>query len=232
MTRTSIQPRHCERAPASVAIHKTAWIASSASPSRNDNPRKPGQPPAKLRRSEADKHPAKLRRSEAGKHPAKLRRSEADKHPAKRQRSEAGWTPERRARHAAAIRRWAPWTKSTGPKTAAGKARSSRNAAKPHLKSSPDRLLQSALKRQKRYLADIARFLDLQKKSCKNELLKRPLKTRRKKLVKEGRSVTAALLAALLAALAWGKYLAVVTDKALIDADEARKRVEICGPIG
>ena len=39
-----------------------------------------------------------------------------------------GWTPERRARQAQAIRRWRPWEHSTGPRTAAGKARSARNA--------------------------------------------------------------------------------------------------------
>ena len=39
----------------------------------------------------------------------------------------SGWTLERRARQSAAIHRWAPWTKSTGPKTLAGKAVSSRN---------------------------------------------------------------------------------------------------------
>lgn len=38
------------------------------------------------------------------------------------------WTPERRARQAEAIRDWAPWTRSTGPVTAQGKARASRNA--------------------------------------------------------------------------------------------------------
>ena len=38
------------------------------------------------------------------------------------------WTPERRARQAEAIRRWQPWTRSTGPRTAEGKAISSRNA--------------------------------------------------------------------------------------------------------
>ena len=43
-------------------------------------------------------------------------------------RSRAGWTPERRARHAEKIRAWKPWEKSTGPRTAAGKAVSSRNA--------------------------------------------------------------------------------------------------------
>ena len=42
-----------------------------------------------------------------------------------------GWTPERRARQAALIRTFRPWERSTGPKTEAGKARSSRNADKP-----------------------------------------------------------------------------------------------------
>ena len=41
-----------------------------------------------------------------------------------------GWTPERRARQAELIRRWRPWEKSTGPKTAAGKATVSQNAYK------------------------------------------------------------------------------------------------------
>lgn len=41
-----------------------------------------------------------------------------------------GWTSERRARQAALIRRWRPWEKSTGPRTAEGKARTSRNAFK------------------------------------------------------------------------------------------------------
>jgi len=43
-------------------------------------------------------------------------------------RAKAGWTPERRARQAALIRRWAPWRRSTGPKTEAGKARCAKNA--------------------------------------------------------------------------------------------------------
>ena len=40
------------------------------------------------------------------------------------------WTPEARLKQAASIRGWLPWTLSTGPQTAAGKARSSRNAWK------------------------------------------------------------------------------------------------------
>lgn len=38
------------------------------------------------------------------------------------------WTDEQRQRQAEAIRRWAPWNQSTGPRTAKGKARASRNA--------------------------------------------------------------------------------------------------------
>ena len=41
-----------------------------------------------------------------------------------------GWTPERKARQAALIRTWSPWNRSTGPRTDAGKAKSSRNADK------------------------------------------------------------------------------------------------------
>jgi hypothetical protein len=41
-----------------------------------------------------------------------------------------GWTPERRARQAAAIQRWKPWERSTGPKSPHGKATVARNAYK------------------------------------------------------------------------------------------------------
>jgi hypothetical protein len=44
------------------------------------------------------------------------------------------WTPEQRLRQGEAIRRWKPWRLSTGPRTAEGKIRSSRNAlARNHL---------------------------------------------------------------------------------------------------
>lgn len=42
----------------------------------------------------------------------------------------SAWTPERRAKQAEAIRRNRPWDKSTGPRTAKGKAVASRNADK------------------------------------------------------------------------------------------------------
>lgn len=39
-----------------------------------------------------------------------------------------GWTSERRARQAALIRQWAPWKRSTGPRTTTGKAKIAGNA--------------------------------------------------------------------------------------------------------
>ena len=42
--------------------------------------------------------------------------------------TKAAWTSERRAKQAAIIRQTQPWKQSTGPKTPAGKAASSRNA--------------------------------------------------------------------------------------------------------
>ena len=41
-----------------------------------------------------------------------------------------GWTQERRERQAAAIHKWSPWNQATGPRSAAGKERSSRNGFK------------------------------------------------------------------------------------------------------
>lgn len=42
----------------------------------------------------------------------------------------SSWTPERRAKQARLIQQWKPWTKSTGPTSAKGKAISARNAWK------------------------------------------------------------------------------------------------------
>lgn len=41
-----------------------------------------------------------------------------------------GWTSERRALQAQLIRTWRPWEGSTGPRTAEGKAKASRNGWK------------------------------------------------------------------------------------------------------
>ena len=38
------------------------------------------------------------------------------------------WTPERRAKQAELIRQWKPWAKSTGPRSAEGRQRVSKNA--------------------------------------------------------------------------------------------------------
>jgi len=42
----------------------------------------------------------------------------------------SGWTTQRRQRQSELIQDWQPWEQSTGPRTAEGKAKSSRNAFK------------------------------------------------------------------------------------------------------
>ena len=44
--------------------------------------------------------------------------------------AKAGWSPERRAKQGQLIRAGKPWLKSTGPRTAEGKARTASNALK------------------------------------------------------------------------------------------------------
>ena len=44
--------------------------------------------------------------------------------------SASGWSPERRQRQSQAIKKWKPWSQSTGPKSAVGKALVSQNAYK------------------------------------------------------------------------------------------------------
>ena len=56
------------------------------------------------------------------------------------------WTPERRAAQAGRIRATKPWLKSTGPKTAAGKKRSSLNALKHGERCNGARELRKALR--------------------------------------------------------------------------------------
>lgn len=55
------------------------------------------------------------------------------------------WPPERRAAAQALILQRKPWKKSTGPKTAAGKARVGKNAIKRGLQSREARTLRQTL---------------------------------------------------------------------------------------
>lgn len=73
--------------------------------------------------------------------------------PAEPKRRRGGWTPERRLRQAAAIRRWRPWARSTGPRTASGKARARLNAVKHGLYTDAMRRIRRALKMHARFLA-------------------------------------------------------------------------------
>jgi hypothetical protein len=66
-----------------------------------------------------------------------------------------GWTPERRARQALAIRRWRPWSRSTGPRTAAGKAIVRYNARKHGMRSFAWRDLMDALKMQREFVRSV-----------------------------------------------------------------------------
>jgi len=70
------------------------------------------------------------------------------------------WTDERRARQRALIQRWKPWGRSTGPKSAYGKARSSANALKHGSRS-------NSIARLKKVLALIETFENEKKKKNK-----------------------------------------------------------------
>jgi len=66
-----------------------------------------------------------------------------------------GWTEERRKHQRELIDRWKPWLKSTGAKTAEGKAKSSKNASKDGTSTETRkmiRLLNQLLKRQKKLI--------------------------------------------------------------------------------
>lgn len=68
--------------------------------------------------------------------------------------SRNGWTPERRERQRRAIRQWQPWKHSTGPRTADGKARASRNAFKGGHRAM-FRMIAQALRNQRDGLAEL-----------------------------------------------------------------------------
>lgn len=65
----------------------------------------------------------------------------------------SGWSVERRSQQSAAIRRWQPWTRSTGPTTDAGKARSALNAYRGGVRPML-RALSKALREQGRELRE------------------------------------------------------------------------------
>jgi hypothetical protein len=67
-----------------------------------------------------------------------------------------GWTLERRAKQAEAIRRWQPWTRSTGPRTQDGKERTRMNGYKGNMREAL-RTLARALRAQERELRDLVK---------------------------------------------------------------------------
>ncbi len=81
--------------------------------------------------------------------------------------SKTGWSPERRARQATRIRLWAPWAKSTGPKTAAGKARSAKNARKHGLRGREWLKIRGIMVLQRRIHQNAIDYARFQKRSNK-----------------------------------------------------------------
>jgi hypothetical protein len=69
-----------------------------------------------------------------------------------------GWTEQRRARQSALVARWQPWRRATGPRTDAGKARSSANAFKHGLRSRAHLESQRQAREKRR---EIRRFLSI-----------------------------------------------------------------------
>ncbi|PXX09520.1 hypothetical protein C8R27_13621 [Nitrosomonas ureae] len=65
------------------------------------------------------------------------------------------WTPEERLKQAESIKTWQPWKQSTGAKTPAGKATSSRNAYK-HGLSRLQKEMRELFKQQKQLLEEIS----------------------------------------------------------------------------
>lgn len=105
----------------------------------------------------------------------------------------SGWSAERRAKHAAAIRRWAPWEKSTGPRTKAGKTTSSQNSYKHGGRAAPARALDNALRAQRHFVRAALAHAALKKQNTANELLD----FQRAALVRWGISIAQDLISAL-----------------------------------
>lgn len=68
-----------------------------------------------------------------------------------------GWTPERRARQSALIGAWQPWAKSTGPRTAEGKAQAAANARAFHGWTPELQAIRAEVRAHTRDLADLLR---------------------------------------------------------------------------
>jgi len=69
-----------------------------------------------------------------------------------------GWTKERRKKQAERIRQQKPWEKSTGPKSDAGKKRSSQNSLKHGLYGVNGNLIKAMLERNQEFLELYALF--------------------------------------------------------------------------
>ena len=65
------------------------------------------------------------------------------------------WTPEQRARQSALLRRLKPWTRSTGPRTAAGKEKSRMNALRLGFRSAQMKEFNAILRVHRRFLGRI-----------------------------------------------------------------------------
>ena len=66
-----------------------------------------------------------------------------------------GWTEARRERQSELIQTWKPWTKSTGPRTAEGKAKSSQNACKGGIRPL-FRMIEMLLRKQQQSLDELS----------------------------------------------------------------------------
>jgi hypothetical protein len=92
-----------------------------------------------------------------------------------------GWTEERRQKQAERIRQNRPWEKSTGPRSAAGKARSRNNSRKHGLYDYQTREMRAALKLQRESLKALIKAFKLQYgyNEIWNELKKNSAKSKR-----------------------------------------------------
>jgi hypothetical protein len=81
-----------------------------------------------------------------------------------------GWTAERRARQSAAIRRWCPWNRSTGPRTKAGKTVSSLNACRHGGRSAGIRAFKAVIALARSMRLAILRYSRLQQAAARETI--------------------------------------------------------------